>query len=63
MATWQPSVGAGLIMGIDTGLWTLMTKNGDGPQKVEDLAEPLGIDPALLRKQFVFSLPPSSTRS
>lgn len=39
---------AGFNLGIDTGLWTLMAKNGDKPQKVTDLSRELGIDPDLL---------------
>lgn len=34
--------------GVDSGLWVLMAQNGDGPQKVIDLAMSLGIDPRLL---------------
>lgn len=44
----QPGADAGLITGVDTGLWTLMSKNGDKPQKVADLAETLGFDHILL---------------
>lgn len=45
----QPSLNAVLITGVDIGLWRLMAENGaDTPQKVEDLAKPLGIDPVLL---------------
>jgi hypothetical protein len=45
----QPSLNAALITGVDVGLWKLMVKNGaDVPQKVEDLAKPLGMDPVLL---------------
>lgn len=41
---------AGINLGIDTGLWNLMAKNGDKPQKVADLSRELGIDPDLLSK-------------
>ncbi|KAH8911250.1 S-adenosyl-L-methionine-dependent methyltransferase [Coniochaeta sp. PMI_546] len=48
--TWaDPGLNAALITGVDVGLWKLMVKNGvDTPQKVEDLAKPLGMDPVLL---------------
>ncbi|EXF74538.1 hypothetical protein CFIO01_11789 [Colletotrichum fioriniae PJ7] len=39
---------AGINFGVDTGLWRLMAKNGDRPQTVKELAEALGVDPALL---------------
>ncbi|KEY68876.1 hypothetical protein S7711_03811 [Stachybotrys chartarum IBT 7711] len=41
---------AGLNFGVDCGLWKLMAENGDGPQKVDDLAPKLGVDPALLAR-------------
>ncbi|KAH8775295.1 S-adenosyl-L-methionine-dependent methyltransferase [Diaporthe sp. PMI_573] len=47
--TWaQLGVDTGLVTGVDAGLWILMAKNGDGPQKVTDLADTLGFDPVLL---------------
>lgn len=46
----QTGAMAGINLGIDTGLWTLMAKNGDKPQKVADLSRELGIDPALLSR-------------
>ncbi|KAB5555037.1 S-adenosyl-L-methionine-dependent methyltransferase [Coniochaeta sp. 2T2.1] len=48
--TWaDPGLNAALITGVDVGLWKLMVKNGvDKPQKVADLAGPLGMDPVLL---------------
>ncbi|KAI1840457.1 hypothetical protein JX266_013341 [Neoarthrinium moseri] len=47
--TWaQPGVAAGLITGVDTGLWTLMAKHVDEPQKVNDLADSLDMEPLLL---------------
>lgn len=39
---------AGLNFGVDSGLWISMAKNGDHPQKVDDLATNLGIDNVLL---------------
>ncbi|KAJ0310946.1 hypothetical protein COL516b_001646 [Colletotrichum fioriniae] len=41
---------AGINFGVDTGLWRLMAKNGDRPQTVKELAEALGVDPALLSR-------------
>ncbi|CAH0057914.1 unnamed protein product [Clonostachys solani] len=41
---------AGLNFGVDTGLWKLMAKNGDKPQKVDDLASTLGVDRVLLAR-------------
>ncbi|KAI1852959.1 hypothetical protein JX265_012848 [Neoarthrinium moseri] len=47
--TWaQPGVAAGLISGVDTGLWTIMAKHVDEPQKVNDLADSLDMEPLLL---------------
>ena len=34
--------------GVDSGLWVLMARNGDKPQKVPDLASSLEIEPKLL---------------
>jgi hypothetical protein len=49
----QPGLNAALITGVDVGLFKLMVKNGvDTPQKVEDLAKPLGMDPVLLGTCF-----------
>ncbi|KAK1973862.1 hypothetical protein LZ30DRAFT_814830 [Colletotrichum cereale] len=39
---------AGLNFGVDSGLWELMAKHGDQPQKVNELAADLGVDPVLL---------------
>ncbi|KAJ5385475.1 Winged helix-turn-helix transcription repressor DNA-binding [Penicillium concentricum] len=36
--------------GVDSGLWVLMARNGDQPQKVTDLAASLGVDPRLLSR-------------
>lgn len=44
----QTGAMAGLCFGVDAGLWKLMAKNGDRPQKVSELAEALGVDPLLL---------------
>ncbi|KAK7222798.1 hypothetical protein V2G26_010801 [Clonostachys chloroleuca] len=41
---------AGLNFGVDSGLWKLMAKNGDKPQKVDDLASTLGVDRVLLAR-------------
>lgn len=46
--TLQTGAMAGFNFGVDCGLWTLMAKNGDKPQKVTDLAESLGVDSYLL---------------
>ncbi|ROV89736.1 hypothetical protein VPNG_10189 [Cytospora leucostoma] len=46
----QTGAMAGINLGIDTGLWKLMAKNGDKPQKVVELSRDLGIDPALLSR-------------
>ncbi|KAK7425773.1 hypothetical protein QQZ08_007749 [Neonectria magnoliae] len=49
--TWaQTGAMAGLLFGVDTGLWELMAKNGDRPQKVSELAESLGVEPLLLSR-------------
>ncbi|KAK2037189.1 S-adenosyl-L-methionine-dependent methyltransferase [Colletotrichum somersetense] len=39
---------AALNFGVDSGLWKLMAKHGDKPQKVGELAADLGVDPVLL---------------
>ncbi|PHH90714.1 hypothetical protein CDD83_2868 [Cordyceps sp. RAO-2017] len=41
---------AAITFGIDSGLWKLMARNGDVPQKVAELAPALGIDPKLLNR-------------
>ncbi|PHH76530.1 hypothetical protein CDD82_3954 [Ophiocordyceps australis] len=48
--SWQTGAIAGLNFGVDSGLWILMSKNGDMSQKVGDLAANLGIDPVLLSR-------------
>ncbi|OHW94104.1 catechol o-methyltransferase [Colletotrichum incanum] len=44
----QTGVLAGLNFGVDAGLWELMARNGDRPQKVSELAASLDVDPVLL---------------
>ncbi|QLI68785.1 uncharacterized protein G6M90_00g052260 [Metarhizium brunneum] len=39
---------AALNFGVDCGLWLLMAKSRDQPQKVNGLAKTLGVDPTLL---------------
>ncbi|KUI71849.1 hypothetical protein VM1G_07831 [Cytospora mali] len=41
-----------LTCGVDKGLWKLMAKNGDRPQKVSSLAWALGWDPELLKRMM-----------
>ena len=41
---------AAIAVGVDSGLWVLMARNGDKPQKVTDLAASLGVDPNLLSR-------------
>lgn len=41
-----------ISFGVQTGLWKAMVKNGDGPQKVADLAGQLGIQEELLRRMM-----------
>ncbi|KAH8892452.1 S-adenosyl-L-methionine-dependent methyltransferase [Thozetella sp. PMI_491] len=49
--TWaQTGVAAAISLGVDTGLWSLMAKEGDKPQKTADLASSLKIDPVLLAR-------------
>ncbi|RTE85342.1 hypothetical protein BHE90_000116 [Fusarium euwallaceae] len=49
--TWaQTGAIAGLSFGVETGLWKLMAKNGDRPQKVSELAANLAVDPLLLSR-------------
>lgn len=43
------------MFGVDTGLWELMAKNGDQPQKVGELAASLDIDAALLSRFFRYT--------
>jgi hypothetical protein len=51
--TWaQTGAIAGLSLGVETGLWKLMAKNGDKPQKVVDLAESVKVDPILLGMSY-----------
>lgn len=41
-----------ISFGVQSGLWNAMAKNGDGPQKVVDLAKQLGIQEELLRRMM-----------
>ena len=41
-----------ISFGIQTGLWSAMAKNGDGPQKVSDLAKQLGVQEELLQRMM-----------
>ncbi|KAK8087155.1 O-methyltransferase- family 2 [Apiospora phragmitis] len=47
---YQTGAMAGLTTGVDTGLWALMAKNGDKPQKVSELASSLKMDTLLLSR-------------
>ncbi|KAH8900524.1 S-adenosyl-L-methionine-dependent methyltransferase [Thozetella sp. PMI_491] len=44
----QPSSSGCILLGIEMGLWKLMASNGRRPQKVNDLAKDLSVDPKLL---------------
>ncbi|KAJ2974552.1 hypothetical protein NUW58_g8625 [Xylaria curta] len=41
-----------ISFGVKSGLWTAMANNGDGPQKVVDLAEQLGLQEELLQRMM-----------
>jgi Mn-dependent DtxR family transcriptional regulator len=41
-----------ISFGVSTGLWSTMAKNGDGPQKVSDLAKQLGIQEEVLQRMM-----------
>lgn len=41
-----------ISFGVRTGLWTAMAENGDGPQKVSDLAKQLNIQEELLSRMM-----------
>ncbi len=41
-----------ISFGVETGLWHAMAKNGDGPQKVSDLAKQLGLQEELLQRMM-----------
>ncbi|KXH57984.1 hypothetical protein CSAL01_07434 [Colletotrichum salicis] len=47
---------AGINFGVYTGLWKLMAKNGDRTQMVKDLAEALGVDPALSCSPYIMKV-------
>ncbi|KAK7908962.1 S-adenosyl-L-methionine-dependent methyltransferase [Apiospora marii] len=48
----QPCNIMAISFGVQTGLWTTMAKNGDGPQKAIDLARQLGIQEELLQRMM-----------
>ncbi|KAI1744869.1 S-adenosyl-L-methionine-dependent methyltransferase [Xylaria scruposa] len=48
----QPCNVMAISFGVQSGLWTAMANNGDGPQKVVDLAEQLGVQDELLRRMM-----------
>ncbi|KAI8632195.1 S-adenosyl-L-methionine-dependent methyltransferase [Xylariaceae sp. FL1651] len=48
----QPGNVMAISFGVQSGLWTTMTKNGDGPQKAVDLAKQLGMEEELLRRMM-----------
>ncbi|KAI0892182.1 S-adenosyl-L-methionine-dependent methyltransferase [Annulohypoxylon nitens] len=48
----QPSNVMAISFGVQSGLWTAMSNNGDGPQKVVDLAKQLGIQEELLSRMM-----------
>ncbi|RGP63500.1 sterigmatocystin 8-o-methyltransferase [Fusarium sporotrichioides] len=49
--TMTSSIGA-LAFGVDTGLWSAMTKNGNLPQRVDELATQIGVDAVLLGRMM-----------
>ncbi|XDG04359.1 hypothetical protein ABKA04_003974 [Annulohypoxylon sp. FPYF3050] len=48
----EPSNVMAISFGVQSGLWTAMSNNGDGPQKVVDLAKQLGIQEELLSRMM-----------
>ncbi|KAI1246516.1 hypothetical protein MGN70_013416 [Eutypa lata] len=48
----QPCNVMAISFGVQSGLWTAMMENGDGPQKVVDLAKQLGIQEELLQRMM-----------
>lgn len=48
----QAGAFAGFNYGVDSGLWTLMAKNGDRPQKVSELSQALGLNEKVLSKSL-----------
>ncbi|RYP84309.1 hypothetical protein DL769_001224 [Monosporascus sp. CRB-8-3] len=48
----EPSNVMAISFGVHTGLWTTMVNNGDGPQKVADLAKQLGMQEELLQRMM-----------
>lgn len=49
---YQPSNVMAIRFGVQTNLWSTMAKNGDGPQKVVDLAKQLGLEEELLQRMM-----------
>ncbi|KAI0158284.1 S-adenosyl-L-methionine-dependent methyltransferase [Xylariaceae sp. FL1272] len=48
----QPSNAMAIAFGAQSGLWNAMANNGDGPQKVADLAKQLGLQEELLQRMM-----------
>jgi Mn-dependent DtxR family transcriptional regulator len=48
----QPTNVMAISFGVYTNLWTTMAQNGDGPQKVSDLAKQLGLQDELLQRMM-----------
>ncbi|KAE8151969.1 O-methyltransferase [Aspergillus avenaceus] len=48
----QMGIIAAIGFGVDSGLWALMARNGDNPQKVTDLSSSLGMDSKLLSRMM-----------
>ncbi|KAI0104310.1 S-adenosyl-L-methionine-dependent methyltransferase [Nemania sp. FL0031] len=48
----QPCNVMAISFGVQSGLWSAMANNGDGPQKVTDLAKQLGVQEELLQRMM-----------
>ncbi|KAI1872075.1 uncharacterized protein JN550_004278 [Neoarthrinium moseri] len=48
----HPSNVMAISFGVYTNLWTTMAQNGDGPQKVSDLAKQIGLQEELLQRMM-----------
>ncbi|KAI0423613.1 S-adenosyl-L-methionine-dependent methyltransferase [Xylaria sp. FL1042] len=48
----QPSNIMAISFGVQSGLWNAMVNNGEGPQKVVDLAKQLGMEKELLQRMM-----------
>ncbi|KAI0469327.1 S-adenosyl-L-methionine-dependent methyltransferase [Xylaria cf. heliscus] len=48
----QPCNVMAISFGVQSGLWTTMANNGDGPQKVVDLAKQIGVQEELLQRMM-----------